>query len=87
MGVLVPRDRWGEFHSQALPRYRRYEQEISRDLSLTFLCGISARTLSAISLRLLGRRIPPAEVSEVNQELVEAVEKQVRRVVLPGLHN
>jgi putative transposase len=75
VGVLVPRDRRGEFHSRVLPRYRRYEQEISRDLSLMFLCGISTRTLSAISLRLLGRRISPAEVSEANQELVEAVEK------------
>jgi putative transposase len=73
--VLVPRDRRGEFHSRVLPRYRRYEQEISRDLSLLFLCGISTRSLSAISLRLLGRRISPAEVSEANRELVEAVEK------------
>lgn len=73
--VLVPRDRRGDFQSQVLPRYRRYEQEISRDLSLLFLCGISTRSLSAISLRLLGRRISPTEVSEANRELVEAVEK------------
>jgi putative transposase len=73
--VLVPRDRRGEFQSQVLPRYRRYEQEIGRDLSLLFLCGISTRSLSAISLRLLGRRVSPAEVSEANKELVEAVEK------------
>jgi putative transposase len=73
--LLVPRDRRGNFQSQVLPRYRRYEQEISRDLSLMFLCGISTRSLSAISLRLLGRKISPAEVSEANRELVEAVEK------------
>ena len=73
--LLVPRDRRGEFHTQVLPRYRRYEQEIARDLSLMFLCGISTRSLSAISLRLLGRRVSPAEVSEANRELVEAVEK------------
>jgi len=73
--LLVPRDRRGEFRSRVLPRYRRYEQEIGRDLSLMFLCGISTRSLSAISLRLLGRRISPAEVSEANRELVEAVEK------------
>ncbi len=73
--VLVPRDRRGDFRSQVLPRYRRYEQEISRDLSLMFLCGISTRSLSAISLRLLGRKISPAEVSEANRELVEAVEQ------------
>ena len=75
VGLLVPRDRRGEFQSRVLPRYRRYEHEISRDLSLLFLCGISTRSLSAISLRLLGRRISPAEVSEANRELVEAVEK------------
>jgi putative transposase len=75
VGLLVPRDRRGEFQSRVLPRYRRYEHEISRDLSLLFLCGISTRSLSAISLRLLGRKISPAEVSEANKELVEAVEK------------
>lgn len=73
--LLVPRDRRGDFQTRVLPRYRRYEQEIGRDLSLMFLCGISTRSLSAISLRLLGRRISPAEVSEANRELVEAVEQ------------
>ncbi|HSD94447.1 MAG TPA: IS256 family transposase [Syntrophales bacterium] len=73
--LLVPRDRRGDFQTRVLPRYRRYEQEIGRDLSLLFLCGISTRSLSAISLRLLGRRISPAEVSEANRELVEAVEQ------------
>ncbi len=73
--VLVPRDRRGEFQTQVLPRYRRYEHEISRDLSLMYLCGVSTRTLSAISLRLLGRKISPAEVSTANRELAEAVEK------------
>jgi putative transposase len=75
VGLLVPRDRRGEFQSRVLPRYRRYEHEISRDLSLLFLCGVSTRSLSAISLRLVGRKISPAEVSEANKELVEAVEK------------
>jgi putative transposase len=73
--VLVPRDRRGKYQTQVLPRYRRYEHEISRDLSLMYLCGISTRTLSAISLRLLGRKISPAEVSTANRELAEAVEK------------
>ncbi|MBK7551611.1 MAG: IS256 family transposase [Syntrophaceae bacterium] len=59
-----------------MPRYRRYEHEISRDLSLMFLCGISTRSLSAISLRLLGHRIAPTEVSEANREFAEAVEKR-----------
>ena len=57
VGLLVPRDRRGESQSRVLPRYRRYEHEISRDLSLLFLCGISTASLPAISLRLLGRKI------------------------------
>lgn len=75
VGLLVPRDRRGEFQTRVLPRYRRYEQEISRDMSLMFLCGISTRSLSAISMRLLGRKVSAAEVSEANKELAEAVEK------------
>ena len=75
VGLLVPRDRRGEIQSRVLPRYRLYEHKISRDLNLLFLCGISTRSLSAISLRLLGRKISPAEVSEANKALVEAVEK------------
>jgi len=73
--VKVPRDRRGGFRTQVLPRSRQYEEEISRDLSLLFLAGISTRSLSMISKRLIGRRISPAEVSAANVELAAAVEK------------
>lgn len=72
--VKVPRDRRGDFRTQVLPRSRQYEEEISRDLSLLFLAGISTRSLSMISKRLIGRRISPTEVSEANVELAAAVE-------------
>jgi len=77
--VEVPRDRWGEFSTRVIPRSRQYEEEISRDLSLMYLTGISTRSLSMISLRLLGRKISHAEVSTANVELVAAVEKWRRR--------
>jgi putative transposase len=73
--VKVPRDRWSEFKTQVIPRSRQYEEEISRDLSLMFLAGISTRSLSMISYRLIGRKISPAEISSANAELSEAVEK------------
>jgi len=73
--VKVPRDRKGEFKTQVMPRSKQYEEEISRDLSLMFLTGISTRSLSMISNRLIGRSISHTEVSSANADLTEAVEK------------
>ena len=73
--VKVPRDRRGDFRTQVIPRSRQYEEEISRDLSLLYLTGISTRSLSMISKRLVGRRISPTEISAANVELAGAVEK------------
>jgi len=73
--VKVPRDRKGEFTTQVIPRSKQYEEEISRDLSLMFLAGISTRSLSMISRRLIGRKISHTEISSANADLTEAVEK------------
>lgn len=75
VAVKVPRDRRGEFKTLVMPRSKQYESEICRDLSLMFLTGISTRSLSMISERLIGRKISPAEISSVNVKLSEAVEK------------
>jgi putative transposase len=40
-----------------------------------FLTGISTRTLSMISEKLIGRKISPAEISNVNGRLIDSVEK------------
>ena len=73
--VEVPRDRKSEFKTQVIPRSKRYEDELRQDLSFMFLTGISTRSLSMISTRLIGRKISPSEVSNANKELIEAVEK------------
>lgn len=72
--VRVPRDRKGEFKTQVIPRSKRYEDELRQDLSMMFLTGISTRTLSMMSERLIGRRVSPTEVSNANKELIGAVE-------------
>lgn len=77
--VDVPRDRNGEFKTSVIPRSKQYEEEIARDFSILFLAGVSTRTLSMISERLIGRRISPAEISSVNEELNAAVEAWRRR--------
>jgi putative transposase len=73
--VEVPRDREGEFRSEVLPRSKRYEDELRKDVCLMYLMGISTRTLSMLSKQLLGRKISAGEVSRANQELVDAVER------------
>lgn len=71
----VPRDRKGEFQTQIIPRSKQYEDELRQDLCLMFLTGVSTRTLSMISQRLIGRKISPTQISNANKELIEAVEK------------
>ena len=75
VAIEVHRDRSCEFHSEVLPRSKRYEDELRKDVCLMYLTGVSTRTLSMISKQLLGRKISAGEVSLANGELVEAVER------------
>jgi putative transposase len=75
VGVRVPRDREGDFNTQIIPRSKRYEDEVIQDLSMMFLTGVSTRTLSMMSERLIGQKVSPTEVSNASKELIEAVEK------------
>jgi putative transposase len=72
--VKVPRDRRGQFQTKVLPRSCRYEEAVAQDMSLMFLAGISSRSLSMISQRLLGRKLSHTEISNANRELTAAVE-------------
>jgi putative transposase len=58
-----------------IPRSKRYEDQLRQDLCVMFLTGISTRTLSMLSKRLLGRSVSPPEVSNANRELIGAVEQ------------
>lgn len=73
--VKIPRDREGVFKTEVIPRSKRYEDEIRQDLSMMFLTGISTRSLTMLSKRLLGRKISPGEISNANKELIGAVER------------
>ena len=77
--VDIPRDRNGEFKTSVIPRSKQYEEEIARDFSILFLAGVSTRSLSMISERLIGRRISPTEISSASHDLNGAVEAWRRR--------
>jgi len=72
--VRVPRDRDSDFTSQVLPRSQRYDQRIAEDIAAMYLTGISTRSLSLISKRLIGRSLSPTEVSNASIALKQAVE-------------
>jgi len=77
--VRVPRDRDGDFHTQVLPRTAQYDERIAEDMAAMYLTGISTRTLSLLSRRLIGRSLSPTEVSNASTELKQAVETWRRR--------
>lgn len=72
--IKVPRDRKGDFKTEVIPRSKQYEDSIREDLSVMFLSGISTRTLSLISERLIGRKISSGEISKVSKSLTHSVE-------------
>jgi putative transposase len=72
--VRVPRDRNGDFQSQVLPKAQRYDDRITEDLAALYLTGISTRTLSLLTKRLIGRSLSATEVSNASAELKQSVE-------------
>jgi len=74
VNIEVPRDRRGAFKTDVIPRSKQYEDSLREDLSVMFLAGISTRTLSMMSERLIGRKISSGEVSKVSKELTSSVE-------------
>jgi putative transposase len=75
--VRVPRDRQSEYKTKVLPRSQRYETSIAEDLTLLYLTGISTRTLSLLSKRLIGRKLCAEEVSRANRELTDLCFKEI----------
>ena len=75
MEVKVPRDRDGDFKTEVIPKSKRYEERITEDIASMYLAGISTRTLSLLSKRLIGRSISHEEVSNASKELKHAIER------------
>lgn len=73
--VTVPRDRQGKYGQSILPRYKRHEDEITKDVLLLYLGGLSTRNIEAISEKLIGCKISKSQVSESNKLLFDAVSK------------
>lgn len=77
--LRVPRDRAGRFSSKIIPPHKRYDPGLEKDLALLHLAGLSTRTLSYLSRRVLGVQVSAQEVSGSIQTILPAAKAFLER--------
>lgn len=75
LNIKVPRDRNGEYQTKMLEKYQRYDQTLKRDVCMMFLSGCSTRGIELMSQAILGRKVSRGEVSEINHEMLDGIDK------------
>ncbi len=72
--IKVPRDREGQFHTQAFERYSRYEPHIAEGLTQMFVAGTSTHKVGEVAQTLLGVAPSASTISRLNQTLTQQFE-------------
>src|SRR5438105_263479 len=72
--IQVPRDRAGQFHTQAFERYSRYEPHIAEGLTQMFVAGTSTHKVGDVAQTLLGVAPSASTISRLNQTLTQQFE-------------
>src|SRR6266566_4753060 len=80
--LKVPRDREGEFHTQAFERYNRNAPEVAEALTQMFVSGVSTHKVGAVAEKLMGVGPSASAVSRLNQTLTEQFEAWRKRPLL-----
>src|SRR5438132_2854606 len=90
----VPRDRAGQFHTQAFERYSRYEPHIAEGLTQMFVAGTSTHKVGEVAQTLLGVAPSASTISRLNQTLTQQfdtwrqrpLQEHWRILYLDGVH-
>lgn len=90
----VPRDREGEFHTQAFERYSRYEPQVAEGLTQMFVAGVSTEKVGEVAQTLMGVAPSASAVSRLNQTLTQqfeawrerSLQNHYRVIYLDGVH-
>lgn len=90
----VPRDREGQFHTQAFDRYQRYEPQVAEGLTQMFVAGVSTQKVGEVAQTLIGVAPSASTVSRLNQTLTAQFEvwrerrlqEHWRILYLDGIH-
>jgi putative transposase len=77
--IKVPRDREGQFHTQAFERYGRYEPHIAEGLTQMFVSGTSTHKVGEVAQTLLGVAPSASTISRLNQSLTHQFEAWCER--------
>ncbi|GAC1633276.1 MAG: IS256 family transposase [Ktedonobacteraceae bacterium] len=93
--LKVPRDREGQFHTQAFERYSRYEPHIAEGLTQMFIAGTSTHKVGEVAQTLMGVTPSASTISRLNQTLTQQFEAWRERrlqthwriVYLDGVHS
>src|SRR2546425_11542009 len=72
--IKVPRDRAGQFHTQAFERYSRYEPHIADGLMQMFVAGVSTHKVGEVAETLMGVAPSASTISRLNQNLTQQFE-------------
>jgi putative transposase len=92
--ITVPRDREGQFHTQAFERYSRYEPHIAEGLMQMFVAGTSTHKVGEVAQTLMGVAPSASTISRLNQTLAQqfeawrerALQAHWRILYLDGVH-
>jgi transposase-like protein len=68
----VPRDRKGKFSSEIIPKHEQIDPRLKEDIAVLHLAGLSTRTLSLISKRVLGTPVSADTVSKSLSLIVQS---------------
>ena len=79
--LKVPRDREGQFHTQAFERYSRYEPHIAEGLTQMFVAGTSTQKVGEVAQTLLGVAPSASTISRLNQSLSQQFETWRERLL------
>jgi putative transposase len=72
--IKDPRDREGQFHTQAFERYSRYEPHIAEGLTQMFVAGTSTHKVGEVAQTLIGVAPSASTISRLNQTLTQQFE-------------
>src|SRR5437763_14801271 len=92
--INVPRDREGQFHTQAFDRYSRYEPHIAEGLTQMFVAGTSTHKVGEVAQTLMGVTPSASTISRLNQTLTQqfeawrerSLQEHWRILYLDGVH-
>jgi len=77
--IRMPRDRDGRFDSDILPVHERIDPRLKEDIAILHLAGLSNRTLSFVSRRILGVPVSPDTVMRSLKAVEESALKWLTR--------